>query len=104
MEHRGQHDLIMRCIDRRRIAAQAGQTDVVRFDLLCHLALNAPVVTRRQGPDRVKKKQAAISNYLSPEAREILDDLLEKYASDGELQITLPDVLKLLPNPQECVI
>jgi type I restriction enzyme, R subunit len=31
------------------------------------------------------------------EAREILADLLEKYTSDGELQFTLPDVLKLPP-------
>lgn len=41
-------------------------------------------------------------NYLGPEAREILDDLLEKYASDCELQLVavrmhLPDVLKLPP-------
>jgi len=27
-------------------------------------------------------------------AREILNDLLEKYATDGELQSTVPDVLK----------
>ncbi len=31
----------------------------------------------------------------APEAREILSDLLEKYAADGELQFTLPDVLKV---------
>ncbi len=42
-------------------------------------------------------QQAAFFSYLGPEAREILDDLLEKYASDGELQFTLPDVLKLPP-------
>jgi hypothetical protein len=33
----------------------------------------------------------------APEAREILNDLLEKYAADGELQFTLPDVLKVPP-------
>ena len=31
------------------------------------------------------------------EAQEILADLLEKYATDGELQFTLPDVLKVPP-------
>jgi type I restriction enzyme R subunit len=45
----------------------------------------------------VKKQQAAFFNYFAPEAREILNDLLEKYAADGELQFTLPDVLKLPP-------
>ena len=33
----------------------------------------------------------------APEARQILNDLLEKYATDGELQFTLPDVLKVPP-------
>ena len=31
----------------------------------------------------------------APEAREILSDLLEKYAAHGEPQFTLPDVLKV---------
>ncbi len=29
--------------------------------------------------------------------REILNQLLDKYASDGELQFSLPDILKLPP-------
>jgi type I restriction enzyme, R subunit len=45
----------------------------------------------------VKRQQAAFFHYYQPEAQEILRDLLEKYASDGELQFTLPDVLKLPP-------
>ena len=42
----------------------------------------------------------AFFNYFAPEAREILNDLLEKYATDGELQFTLPDVLKVPPISQ----
>jgi len=38
--------------------------------------------------------------YYAPEAREILSDLLEKYAADGEVQFTLPDVLKVPPISQ----
>jgi len=89
-----------RGIDFPTLAYQAGKPDADPFDLLCHLAFNAPVLTRRQRADRVKKQQAAFFNYYGPEAREILDDLLEKYASDGELQFTLPDVLKLPPISQ----
>ena len=81
----------------RHVAAQAGKPDADPFDLLCHLAFNAPVLTRRQRADRVKKQQAAFFAYYAPEAREILNDLLEKYAADGELQFTLPDVLKVPP-------
>jgi type I restriction enzyme R subunit len=86
-----------RGIDFQTLAIQAGKPDADPFDLLCHLAFNAPVLTRRQRADRVKKQQAAFFNYFVPEAREILDDLLEKYATDGELQFTLPDVLKVRP-------
>jgi type I restriction enzyme, R subunit len=86
-----------RGIDFEQIAMQAGKPDADPFDLLCHLAFNAPMLTRRQRADRVKKQQIAFFKFFAPEAREILDDLLEKYASDGELQFTLPDVLKVRP-------
>lgn len=86
-----------RGIDFQNVAAQAGQPDADPFDLLCHLAFNAPIFTRRQRVDRVKKQEAAFFDFLGPEAREILNDLLEKYATDGEVQFTLPDVLKLPP-------
>src|SRR5208282_372560 len=89
--------LSKRGIDFQQVAAQAGKPDADPFDLLCHLAFNAPVLTRRQRADRVKKQQASFFAYYAPEAREILSDLLEKYAADGELQFTLPDVLKLPP-------
>ena len=89
--------LAERGIDFQQVAAQAGKPDADPFDLLCHLAFNAPVLTRRQRADRVKKQQAAFFKFFAPEAREILNDLLEKYATDGELQFTLPDVLKLPP-------
>ena len=79
------------------MAAQAGKPDADPFDLLCHLAFNAPLLTRRQRADRVKRQQTAFFSYFAPEAREILNDLLEKYALDGELQFTLPDVLKVAP-------
>src|ERR1035438_7929301 len=89
--------LTERGIDFPQVAAQAGKPDADPFDLLCHLAFNAPVLTRRQRADQFKKQQAAFFAYYAPEAREILNDLLEKYALDGELQFTLPDVLKVAP-------
>jgi len=86
-----------RGIDFQTLAMQAGKPDADPFDLLCHLAYNAPILTRRQRADRMKQQQVAFFNYFAPESREILNGLLEKYASDGELQFTLPDVLKVRP-------
>ena len=86
-----------RGIDFQTVAAQAGKPDADPFDLLCHLAFNAPVLTRRQRAERVKKQQVAFFSFYAPEAREILNDLLEKYAADAEVQFTLPDVLKVPP-------
>ncbi|MGN6643403.1 MAG: EcoAI/FtnUII family type I restriction enzme subunit R [Verrucomicrobiota bacterium] len=94
------HQLAERGIDFATVAAQAGQPDADPFDLLCHLAFHAPVLTRRQRADRVKRQHVAMFNYLKPEAQEILHELLEKYAADGELQFVLPDVLKLPPISQ----
>jgi type I restriction enzyme R subunit len=89
--------LAERSVDFQTVAAQAGNPDADPFDLLCDLAFNAPVLTRRQRADRLKKHQAAFFAYFAPEVREISNDLLEKYASDGEAQFTLPDVLKVPP-------
>ncbi len=89
--------LTERGIDFQQVALQAGKPEADPFDLLCHLAFNAPLLTRRQRAERVKRQQTAFFNYFAPEAREILNDLLEKYALDGELQFTLPDVLKVAP-------
>jgi type I restriction enzyme R subunit len=86
-----------RGIDFPTVAAQAGKPDADPFDLLCHLAFNAPMFTRRQRTDRVKKQQSAFFNYFQPEAQEILNELLEKYAADGEVQFSLPEVLKVRP-------
>ncbi len=89
-----------RGIDFQTLASQAGKPDADPFDLLCHLAFNAPILSRRQRADRVKKEQARFFMKFTSDAREILNDLLEKYASDGEIQFTLPDILKVPPLSQ----
>jgi type I restriction enzyme R subunit len=55
------------------------------------------VLTRMQRADRVKREEGAFFGQFGQEAREILSELLEKYAADGELQFTLPDILKVSP-------
>jgi hypothetical protein len=70
----------------------AAQSDGITGDEL--IPFNAPVHTCRQRQD------LRSSIITRRKAREILNDLLEKYASDGELQFTLPDVLKVPPISQ----
>ncbi len=87
----------------RRIAKQP---DADPFDLLCHLAFQSPLKTRRERASRFRQQQAAFLAQYQLEARAILDALLDKYAEHGLDQFKLPDVLKVPPiselgNPLE---
>jgi len=61
--------LAERGIDFQQVAAQAGKPDADPLDLLCHLAFNAPVLTRRQRADRVKKQELAFFIDQMPRIR-----------------------------------
>jgi type I restriction enzyme R subunit len=89
--------LAERGIDFDVLAEQTGQTDADPFDLLCHLAFNAPLRTRRERAQRLKAESKDYFEKFSPEARQVLDELLEKYAEHGDAQFVLPDVLKVPP-------
>jgi type I restriction enzyme R subunit len=89
--------LTERGIDFDVLAEQTGQTDADPFDLLCHLAFNAPLRTRRERAQRLKAESKDYFEKFSPEARQVLDELLEKYAEHGDAQFVLPDVLKVPP-------
>lgn len=79
------------------LAAQAKQPEADPFDLLCHLAFNSPLRTRRERAQQLKQNKPNFFARYSPEARAILDELLEKYAEHGDAQFVLPDVLKVPP-------
>ena len=72
--------------------------DADPFDLLCHLAYNASLRTRRERAERLRKDRKDFFDQYGPEARIILDELLEKYAEHGIARFVLPDVLRLSPN------
>ena len=79
------------------LAEAAKQPDADPFDLLCHLAFNAPLRTRRERAQQLRESRKDFFAQYSPEARQILDELLEKYADHGAAQFVLPDVLKVPP-------
>ncbi|MBI3099722.1 MAG: DEAD/DEAH box helicase family protein [Planctomycetes bacterium] len=89
--------LAERGIDFDALAASANQPDADPFDLLCHLAFNAPLRTRRERADRLRREKKDFFDRYGPQAREVLGDLLEKYAAHGEAQFVLPDAIKVPP-------
>jgi type I restriction enzyme R subunit len=89
--------LAERGISFEELASEAKQPDADPFDLLCHLAFNAPLRTRRERAQRLRETRPDFFGRYGPEARQILEDLLEKYAVYGDAQFVLPDVLKVPP-------
>jgi type I restriction enzyme, R subunit len=73
------------------------QPDADPFDLLCNIAFNAPLRSRRERAERLRKEEKRFFEKYQPEARQILDELLEKYAEFGSAQFELPDILKVPP-------
>jgi type I restriction enzyme R subunit len=86
-----------RGIDFDELAEAAKQPDADPFDLLCHLAFNAPLRTRRERAERLRTERKDFFDKYSPEAKNILNDLLEKYAEHGTTQFSFPDILKVPP-------
>jgi type I restriction enzyme R subunit len=79
------------------LAEAAEQPGADPFDLLCYLAFNAPLRTRRERAQLMKQKHKDFFTRYTPEARQILEELLEKYAEYGDAQFVLPDVLRVPP-------
>jgi type I restriction enzyme R subunit len=80
-----------------QLAEAAGQADADHFDLICHLAHNAPLRTRRERAQAMKTERKDFFDQYAPEARAILEELLEKYAEHGTAQFVLPDVIQVPP-------
>jgi type I restriction enzyme R subunit len=86
-----------RGIDFLELCAQAGHPDADPFDLMCHLAFNAPLLTRKQRADKLRKEKIDFFDQFGPEAKLILNELLDKYAEHGTSQFSVPDVLEVPP-------
>lgn len=84
-------------IDLDTLAEAVGKAEADPFDLLCHLAYNTPLRTRRERADRLLREQDAFLARFGPDARKVLDAVLEKYAEHGSAQFKLPDILEVPP-------
>jgi type I restriction enzyme, R subunit len=86
-----------RGIDFDELARASDQPEADPFDLLCHLAFNAPLRTRRERADRLRNEKKDFFDRYGLEAQAVLEELLEKYAEHGAAQFVIPDVLKVPP-------
>lgn len=91
------HKLEARGIDFDELATAARQPDADPLDLLCHVAFDAPLRTRRERAQRLREERSDFFSRYGLEAREILDEMLEKYTEHGAAQFVLPDVLGVPP-------
>ncbi|GEC95723.1 DEAD/DEAH box helicase [Zoogloea ramigera] len=90
--------LTERGISFEELAASSEQPDADPFDLLCHLAWNAPLLTRRQRADAAKRRAHDLFAQRSDTAREILSLLLDRYVERGILQFNvLSELMKVQP-------
>lgn len=91
-------ELTERGISFEELAVSSEQPDVDPFDLLCHLAWNAPLLTRRQRADAAKRQTQDLFTQYSDTAREILTLMLERYVERGILQFNvLSELMKVQP-------
>lgn len=80
------------------LAAKAKRPEADPLDLLLHVAYNAPLLTRRERAEKVKQNKPDFFNTYTPAARQVLDELLLKYADYGPQQLDdLAAVLKVPP-------
>jgi type I restriction enzyme, R subunit len=89
--------LAERGIDFAELSKVTGQPDADPLDLLCHLAYNAPLLTRRERAERLRQDKQDFFDQYGTEARAILSDLLEKYADLGPSQFAIPATLQVPP-------
>jgi type I restriction enzyme, R subunit len=73
---------------------EAGR-DLDPFDLICHVVFDRPALTRRERADSVRKRD--IFTKYGPQARAVLEALLQKYQDQGVLDLGDPRILQIPP-------
>lgn len=91
-------ELTERGISFEELAVSSEQPDTDPFDLLCHLAWSAPLLTRQQRAEAAKRQTQDLFAQHGDTAREILTLLLDRYIERGILQFNaLSELMKVQP-------
>lgn len=86
-----------RGISFEKLAEVANQPDADPFDLLCHLAFNAPLRTRRERAEMLRQEEKDFFEQYGEPARQVLAEMLDKYVEFGTAQFKIPEILKFPP-------
>jgi type I restriction enzyme R subunit len=86
-----------RGISFEHLAEVTKRPDADPFDLLCHVAYNTPIRTRKDRAEKVLREKKAFFEKYSLPAREILQEILGKYTEFGFDQIDNMNILKVPP-------
>ena len=86
-----------RGISSEALAEAAGQPEADPLDLLCHLAFDAPLRTRRERAERLRRARPDFFERYGADAQAVLGELLDKYAEHGVTQLRLPEALHVPP-------
>jgi len=89
--------LSSRGIDLDELSRRAGLPDADAFDVLVHVAWNEPVLTRYDRARRLRREHTDFFQRFQPEAREVLDLLVERYAVHGVDDLSDLRALELEP-------
>src|SRR5205823_13025900 len=76
------------------LAEEVGK-DLDPFDLICHVAFDRPPLTRRERAENVRKRD--VFTKYGPQARAVLEALLQKYQDQGMLNLDDPRILQIAP-------
>jgi len=97
-----QREAIIESLEDRGISLEqllrvSGVPEADPFDVLCNIAFNAPIRSRRERAERLRKEEKEFFDRFRPEARNILSEVLDKYIDFGTTQLNDINVLKVPP-------
>ena len=97
-------ELTEKGISFEELASASGRPDADPFDLLCHLAWNAPLLARGERARKARRMLAGVEGgpfeRYGETAREILSALVDRYVERGIIQFGSPtELLKVQPFP-----
>jgi len=77
------------------VLARVVGKDLDPFDLICHVAFDRPPLSRLERANNVRKRD--VFTKYGPQARAVLDTLLQKYQDTGSINLDDPRILKIDP-------
>ncbi|NEU77188.1 DEAD/DEAH box helicase family protein [Hassallia byssoidea VB512170] len=81
-------------IDFEELKKLSNQPDADPFDLLCHIAFDAPVLTCKQRAESLRRRNPDFFQQYGEDARAILEMVLDKYAQKGVDEFNIPTTFK----------